>query len=116
MVDSFKPVYGATIEFTKSHEPTLQNILPSLQFCIEEMRRIEVGQPVTRENDKAVRRSLYPLKMCGLMMRYELKKVEMHDMWLVACFIFSYLRKMAFRSDEQERHDFKQRTEAIFRK
>ena len=31
--------------------------------------------------------SLYPMRFCGAM-RNELKKVEIHDLWLVACFLY----------------------------
>jgi len=49
-------------------------------------------------------------------MKVEIQKIEIHDLWLVACFLFPLLRDMNFWANEIEREDFKRRAEALTRK
>ncbi len=43
IVDGFKPVYDMLLEAHKTHEPTMRKIVPSLQFCIRKLKRVENG-------------------------------------------------------------------------
>ena len=54
------------------------------------------------------------MKLCGVM-RAELEKIEVHDLWLVACFLYPYLRDMNFWDDPIQRTDFRKRAEAMTR-
>lgn len=114
LVDAMKPVYEATVMFETAHEPTLHKVLPALQHCIAELSRIEVGGTVSRDNGQEARPSLYSMRMCGVM-KTQLLKIEVHDLWLVACFLFPFLRDMEFWENPVERADFKVRAEALTR-
>ncbi len=48
-------------------------------------------------------------------MKSELLKVEVHDLWLVACFLFPYLRDMSFWVDTAQREDYEKRARALSR-
>ena len=46
-------------------------------------------------------------------MKMELKNVEVHDLWLVASFLYTYLRNIEFRKNPKEREQFRTRTESL---
>ncbi len=115
IVDCFKLVYEANIEFERTHEPTLHKVLPSLNFCIQELSKIEVGHGIIRGNDKVIRPSVCAMRLSGIL-KNELKNIEIHDLWLGACYLCPYLRSMSFWSDITERENFKQRAQALTRK
>ena len=102
IVDAFKVVYEAIVEFQASHEPTLHKILPSLQYCKKELSQIESGHSVCRGNGIMIRPSMYSERLCGAM-RSELDKIEVHGLWLVAYFLYPFLRDMEFWKDPIQR-------------
>ena len=79
---SFNNVHDATIEFEKSDAPTLHRVLPSLQFCIEELGKIEMGHVIVRDNGLVMPPSIYAMRLSGIL-KEELKSVGPHDLWLV---------------------------------
>ena len=95
IVDAFKVVYKAIVEFQASHEPTLHKIFPSLQYCKIELRHIELGHSICRENNIMCRPSIYSMFLCGLM-KQELDEIEIHGLWLVACFLYPFFRDIVF--------------------
>jgi len=52
--------------------------------------------------------------LCGIM-KQELKKIEVHDLWLVACFLYPFLRDTKFWDDPLEREEFRTREESLTR-
>ncbi len=48
-------------------------------------------------------------------MKQELENVEVHDLWLVSCFLYPFLRDMEFWNDPSERQQFRTRAEALTR-
>ncbi len=46
-------------------------------------------------------------------MKDELKKIEVHDLWLVSSFFYPLLRDMALWADPLEREVFKLRAETL---
>lgn len=92
----------------------MHKVLPTLQYCLTDLARIEVGGYVGRENTTMCRPSLFSMRMCGVM-KTELEKVEIHDLWLVACFLFPFLRDMEFWENATERESFKTRAESLTR-
>jgi len=115
IVDAFRPVYDATVDFQKSNEPMLHKILPAIQHITTELSKIEHGLSVRRDDNCVHRPSLYSMRLSGAM-KVEIQKIEIHDLWLVACFLYPYLRDMNFWANEIEREDFKKRAEALTRK
>lgn len=79
IVDAFKPVYDAVLEFQASHERLLHIVLPSIQFCKSQLSRIELGDSVIRENGTVQRPSIYSIRLRGVM-KLELEQVEVHDL------------------------------------
>ena len=102
------------MDFQTSIKPMLHEVLPSLQHMMCELSRIEHGDIVHYENKRTTRPSLYSMRLCGLM-KEELREVEIHDLWLVACFLYPYLRDMSFWDDDIEREEFKRRAETLTR-
>lgn len=92
----------------------IHQILPNLQYCMDELTRIEHGGLVEREGNRFVRPSLYSMRLCGEM-KAELKKIEIYDLWLLGCFLFPYLRDMSFWHDVPERQGFIARAESLTR-
>ena len=112
IVDAFKVVYEAIVEFQASHEPTLHKILPSLQYCKTELRHIELGHSICRENNIMCRPSMYSIRLCGAM-KQELDKIEIHSLCLVAYFLYPFLRDMEFWNDPLQREHFRTRAEKM---
>ena len=77
IVDAFKVVNEAVVEFQASHEPTLHKILPSLQYCKTELSHIELGSSVCRENKIVCTPSIYLMRLCGAI-KLKLGKIEVH--------------------------------------
>jgi len=102
IVDAFKPLYNGTVLFQTSNEPKLHEVLPNLQYMLKELSRIEHGDFVEREENLRVRPSIYSMRLCGAL-KLELMKIEIHDLWLVACFLYPYLRDMHFWEDSVEK-------------
>lgn len=114
IIDAFKPVYDATIEFQTSTEPMLHKVLPAIQHIMSELSNIEHGLSVVRDDGRVIRPSLYSMRLCSKM-KQEMEKVEIHDLWLVACFLYPYLRDMSFWDNAVEREQFKVRAENLTR-
>jgi len=114
IVDVFRPVYDATILFQAAHQPTLHNVLPNLQYCLEELGKLQRGELIQRENDNVVSPSVYAMRLSG-MMAAELKRIKVHDLWLVACFLYPLMRDFSFWSDPAQREEFKLRGETLTR-
>jgi len=114
ITDAFKPVYDATVEFGMAHQPCLHKVLPALQYCRDELSKIERGECVLRSNNRSVRPSVYSMRLCAEM-KSEICKIEVHDLWLVACFLYPHLRRFEFWQDAAERASFVVRGEAIAR-
>ena len=91
IIDAFHPKYEVNVDFQKSDEPMLFLVLPSLQHCIRELSRIEHADSFQRKFNRVVLPSLYSMRLCGAM-KGELEKIEIHDLWLVSCFLYPYLR------------------------
>ena len=90
-------------------------MLPSLQFSITELFRVELGDSVILIDDTIKRPSVFSILLCGAM-KEELKKVEIHDLWLVACFVYPFLRNKYFWEDPTQREESKARAESLTRK
>lgn len=58
--------------------------------------------------------SLYARKLSEAL-RYILSKEEVHDLWLVGCFLHPYFRVISFWNNEEERCTFRIRAEAMTR-
>jgi len=97
-----------------SSQPKLHEILPAVQHCLRQLSRIEHGDFVVRDDGTTQRPTLHSMRLCGVM-KSELQKIEIHDLWLVACFLYPYLRDMNFWDNEIERLDFRNRGEALTR-
>lgn len=54
------------------------------------------------------------MRLYGVM-KSVLKNVEVHDLWLVACFLYPFLRDMSFWCDCAQKEYFKKRAEALTR-
>ena len=113
-MDGFRTVHDSIIQFQKCHEPTLHQILPNLQFSISELERIESGEAIIGDSGTTYKPSLYTRKFSARV-RAELKSIHVHDLWLVACFLFPFLRDMGFWKDPMEKEQFKMRAEALTR-
>jgi len=114
ITDAFKPIYDATVEFGTAHQPCLHKVLPTLQYFRDELSKIERGEQVLRSNNCAVSPSPYSMRLCAAM-KAEICKIEVHDLWLVSCFLYPYLRNFDFWKDSAEREIFKIRAEALTR-
>jgi len=114
IIDAFKPVFAATVEFQSSTYPTLQAVLPSLQYCYDELSKIERGELVSRPNNRVVKPSEYSM-LLSKVMREELQKITIHDLWLVACFLYPSLRDFQFWKDPTERQEYRLRGETLTR-
>lgn len=112
LVDALRPVYEATIMFQAANVATLHKEMPTLQHCMTELSSVEIGGSVLRENNQSVRPTLFSTRLCGVM-QCDLMKVEIHDLWLVACFLFPFLRDMEFWKSSIERADFQCRAEML---
>lgn len=115
IVDAFRPVYDATVSFETSNVPMLHQVLPHLQDIIMELSRIERGGLVERDENQRITPSLYSMRLAGAM-KIEIMKVEIHDMWLVACFLYPMIRDMPFWHDSVQREGFKARAAFLTRK
>jgi len=115
IVDAFRPVYNAAIAFQTSNVPKLHEVLPHLQDMLCELSRIERGDLVERDDNQRVRPSVYSMRLASVM-KMELMKVEIHDLWLVACFLYPILRDLAFWQDSVQREIFKMKAENLIRK
>ena len=114
IVDAFGPLYDAVVEFQSSTEPTIHKILPSLQYMKRELSRIELGGSVLRDGEVVSQPSIYSMRFCGIV-KDELRQVQIHDLWLLACFLFPFLRDMTFWTNLSEREEFKTRAESLLR-
>lgn len=74
IIDAFKPVYDATLQFQSSNVPMLHHILPDIQYSISELTRIEHGDFVAREGNRIIRTSIYSMRLCGAM-KVQLQKI-----------------------------------------
>ena len=93
ILHAFKLVFDAIIEFQSSSEPTLDKILPSLQYIVEELERIEMDGAVVWEDGAAERPSICTMRFC-IGIQLEISKIEVHRLWCVSCFLFPFLRDM----------------------
>jgi len=114
ITDAFKPIYDATVEFGVAHQPCLHKVLPALQYCRDELSKIERGECVIRNGNISVRPSPYSTRLCSEM-KAEICKIEVHDLWLVACFLYPHLRMFDFWQDATDRASFQIRGEALTR-
>ncbi len=114
VVDAFKPVQECIVDFQASNVPTLHKILPSLQFCMTELSQIESGSLVASDEGILYRPSVYSMRLSGLM-KLELQRIEVHDLWLVSCYLHPFLRDMEFWNDPSQREQFKVRGEKLLR-
>ena len=114
IVDAFKPVQECVVEFQASNVPTLHKILPSLQFCMSELSQVESGALIASDEGILYRPSVYSMRLSGLM-KLELQKIEVHDLWLVSCYLHPFLRDMEFWNDPLQREQFKVRGENLLR-
>ena len=89
--DELRTVHDSIIQFQNCHEPMLHQIFPNLQLSISDLERIESGEMFIGDSGTTYKPSLYAMKFCGVV-RAELKRIHAHDLWLVACFLFSFLR------------------------
>ncbi len=55
------------------------------------------------------------MRLCGAI-KQELENVEIHDLWLVARFLYQYLRDFSFSKYDSQRADFEIRVEALIRR
>lgn len=90
IVDAFKPICEATVEFEAAHHPCLHKVLPTLQYCRDELGKTARVDLVKRGN-RVVRPSAYLMHLCT-QMKAEISKIQVHDLWLLACFPYPYLR------------------------
>jgi len=114
IVDVFRPIYDATILFQAAHQPTLHNVLPNLQYCLEELGKLERGELIQRDDNMVVSPSIYTMGLSG-MMAAELKRIKVHDLWLVACFLYPLMRDFSFWSAPAQREEFALRGETLTR-
>ena len=114
IIDAFRSLYEETVEFRTVQEPTLHKVMPNLQQCVMEMSRIEHGEVVIREGDTMVRPSLYSMRF-SVILKEKVKNIEVHDLWLVACFLHPLLRDMKFWMNDAERAEFQIRAETLAR-
>lgn len=89
-------------------------VLPALQYCRDELSLTERGDLVHRENNHVVRPSAFAMQLWGEM-KAEFCKIDVHDLWLVACFRSPDLRDFEFWEDPAERQMYKLRGETLTR-
>ena len=70
-------------------------VLPNLVYCISELERISLGGTVIRDSDAEVQPSMYSKQLAGIMKNI-LRKIEVHDLWLVGSFLHPFFRAFSF--------------------
>lgn len=73
-----------------------------------------MGEPIYNEDGYQHRPSLWAMRFCGTV-KEELQGIEVHDLWLVSCFLNPLLQDMNFWNNPSEREEFNQRAEALTR-
>ena len=105
IVDSMKPVFEAILLFESTNSPTLHVVLSNLHHCFIELERISRGSTISRK-DGEVLPNHFTRKLCKSL-RNILQKIDIHDLWLVGCFLHPYFRSLSFWHNKEERCNFR---------
>lgn len=114
LVDALKPVYEAVVLFQTCNKPALHKVLPNLQYCIEELSKIERGEVVFRDENRLMQPSLYSKGFCSVMVSV-LKTIEIRGLWIVGCLLYLFKRDMNVWPNSAAREELKRKGESFNR-
>ena len=79
---------------------------------MSELSKIESVSVIASDEGILYRPSVYSMQLSGLM-KSELQRVEVHDLWLTSSNLHPFLRDMEFWNDPSQREQFKVRGENL---
>lgn len=82
-------------ELETANRPTLQFVMPMLQRCDQELKRLEMGGVIHRGPARGTMRpSEYSTVLCAMMRRSPRDNSLVYDLWLAACILHPFLREL----------------------
>ena len=86
----------------------------SVQHCVSELDTISVlGQIQCRARGTPVRPTELTKSLAAVLSNIVKEKIEVHDLWLVGCYLHPFFREMQSISDMDRRREYRMRAESM---
>jgi len=116
IVDTFTILNDAIVRFESTKSPTIHKVLPNFLDIRHRFTHIINNGAIFRTNSE---QAVYPsnaAKALSSLLLDELNKIEIHDLWIMACFLHPLMRDLLFIHPTATRFEYKQRAITMAKK
>jgi len=115
IVDTFSILNEAIVRFEGTQNPTIHKILPNFLDIRHRLTHIINNGAISRTNLQHEFQPSFMVKSLSAVILQEVDKIEIHDLWIVACFLHPLMRDLLFIRPIETRVEYKRRAENMAR-